>query len=146
MPLVDMRGHGAMGFAAIRAAGASAWASGRGHGCAAREWGGLPVHLATGVLEQIFESVDLLSKRVPFLPIPIPVPIGSLVLAPQAVDFALLALQHPQRVFELRDQFLTRRGPPSRLHAPVMPRSRMEYKKETLNGARRRPPLRSVTR
>jgi hypothetical protein len=68
------------------------------------------------------------------------------VLAPQPVDLALLPLQHPQRVFELGDQLFTRRRVPSRLHAPVMPRSPMEYKKETLKGACRRPPSRSVTR
>jgi hypothetical protein len=99
----------------------------------------LPVHLATGVLEQIFEAVDLLAQRVALLPVPIAVLIRPLVLAPQSLDLALLSLQ-------LRDQVIPRRGPPVGVHGPVMPRSRMEYKNETPNGARRRPPLRSVTR
>jgi hypothetical protein len=61
------------------------------------------------------------------------------MLASESLDLALLPLQ-------LRDQVISRRRPPSGVHAPVMPRSRREYKQEPLNRARRRPPLRSVTR
>jgi hypothetical protein len=139
MALIYMRRNRAMGFAAIRPARASARSARGARRCPTRERSGLPIHLATGVVELVFEAVDLFSERVPLLPVSISIPIGPLVLATQALDFALLALQ-------LRDQLVTRRSLPSRLHATVMPRSPMEYKTETLNGARRRPPLRSVTR
>jgi hypothetical protein len=134
-----MGGNCAMGFAAVRAAGAATRASRCSHGSATRKRGGLSIHLAAGVVELVFEAVDLLPQRVALLPVAIAVPIRPFVLAPPALDFALLP-------FELGDQLVTRRGAPARLHASVMPRSPMQYKKETLKGARRRPPLPSVTR
>jgi len=139
MALVDMPRDCAMGFAAIRTTRPSARRSRGARRCSTRERGGLPIHLATGVVELVFEAVDLLAEDVPLLPVAVPVAIRSFVLAPESLNLALLPLQ-------LRDQLLARRGLPSRLHAPVMPRSPMEYKTETLNDARRRPPLRSVTR
>ncbi len=139
MVRVDMGRYRSMGLAAIGAACSPTGSSWGARRRPARERGRLPIHLAAGVVEQVFESVDLLAERVPLLAVPVAVAIRPLVLAPQSLDFALLP-------FELGDQLLTRRGAPARLHAPVMPRSPMEYKKETLNGARRRPPSRSVTR
>ena len=123
MMRVDVSGNRAMRFAAVGAArppARSLWGARRS---TARERSRLSVHLAAGVVELVFEAVDLLAQRVALLPVAIPVPIRPLVLAPQPLDFALLPL-------ELGDQLLTRRGAPSRLHAPLMPRSLMEYKKK----------------
>lgn len=139
MVRVDMCRNRSMGLAAIRAACSPTGSSWCARRRTARERGRLPVHLATSIVQQVFESVDLLAERVPLLAVPVAVAIRPLVLAPQSLDLALLALQ-------LRDQLLTRRGLPPRLHASVMPRLPTKYKKERMNGARRRPPLRSVTR
>jgi hypothetical protein len=139
MSLVDVVGNRPMPFAAVGASGAATGPARCGRGNPTRERGGLSVHLAAGVVEEVLEVVDLLPQGVALLPVPVSVPIRLLVLAPESIDLALLSLQ-------LRDQVIPRRGPPSGVHALVMPRSPMEYKKKTLNGARRRPPSRSVTR
>lgn len=137
--LVDTGRDHAMGFAAIGAARPPARASRGTRRGPTRERRGLPIHLAPGVVELVFESIDLLAEGIPLLPVPVPIAIGPLVLAPQPLDLALFSL-------ELRQQLVTRRGAPARIHAPVMPRLSTKYKKECVNTARRRPPLRSVTR
>jgi hypothetical protein len=126
MALVDVRGDCAMGFPAVGATRSSAWSTGGAHRCPSRERRGLPVHLPTGVVELVFELVDLLAEGIPLLPIPVPIAVGAFVLTPQPLDLALFSL-------ELGDQVVTRRGAPSRIHAPVMPRSSTKYKKECVN-------------
>ena len=139
MALVDVRRDRAMGFLAICAARSPTWSSRRPCRGTPRERGGLPIHLAAGVVELVFESVDLLAKCVPLLSVPVSIPIRPLVLAPQSLDLTLLSLQ-------LRDQVVPRRRAPSGVHASVMPWSSMKYKQERLRAARRRPPVRLVTR
>lgn len=123
MAFVHVRGNGAMRFAAIGAARPPARTARRPRPGAPRERGRLAVHFAPRVIELIFEAFDLLPQRVPFIAVAIPVPIRSLVLASQALDFALLPLQ-------LRDQLFTRRRVPLGLHASVMPRSSTKYKQK----------------
>ena len=136
---VNMRGDGAMGFAPIRSARPPAGTSWRSRRGAARERGRLAIHLAPRVIELIFEVLDLLAQRVAFVAVAIPVSVRSLVLASQTLDFALLPL-------ELGDQLFTRRRPPLRLHASVMPRLSTKYKQKRMHPARRRPLIWSVTR
>lgn len=127
-----------MRFAAVGTARASSRAARGTLRSAARERRRLAGHLPARVVELIFEVLDLLAERIAFVAVTIPVPIRSLVLAPQPLDLALLPL-------ELGDQFFTRCRVPLRLHASVMPRLSTKYKKR-VKAARHRPPLQSVTR
>lgn len=153
IPFVNMRGERTVGFAAVRTTRSPAGSSRMTCRSAARERRRLAVHLATRVVELIFEPVDLLAKCVPLLPIAIPVLIRSLVLAPQPIDLALAPLELGDQglalallPLQLGDQVIARCGPPACQHAPVMPRLLTAYKKKRVCAARRRPPLRSVTR
>ena len=79
---------------------------------------------APGVIEVVFESVDLFPELVPLLPIPIPVLISSLMLTAQPFDLPLLPLKLP-------DQFVARRGAPLRSqHTWLMPCLGEEYKQK----------------
>ncbi len=56
MLLVDVRGNRSMGFASVGAARTATWASRRSRRGTTPKTGGLPVHVATGVFEQIFDA------------------------------------------------------------------------------------------
>ena len=151
--LIDMGRDRSMGFPTIRPTRSPARSSRGSRRRPPRERGGLPIHLAPGVVELVFESVDLLAERVPLLPVAIPVAVRPIVLAPQSFDFALSPLKlRDQGValallpLQLSDQVVARRREPARLHAPVMPWSLLMYKRKRVNAARRRPPLPSATR
>jgi hypothetical protein len=109
MAFGDLTRNRAVGFASICPTGATTGPARRARRRPARERSGLSVHLPPRVVELVLESVDLLAEGVPLLAVPIPIAIRALVLAPQPLDLALFSL-------ELRDQLVTRRGAPSRIH------------------------------
>jgi len=135
MAFSDVARNRAVRFGPIRPTSAPTGSARRARRRAARERGGLPVHLAAGVVQLVFEPADFLAKCVSLLPVPIAIAIRPLVLAPQSLDLALLAQQ-------LRDQFLAGGRQPTRLHATVMPWLLAQYKRECGNAARRRLPSR----
>jgi hypothetical protein len=106
----------------------------------------LAIHLAAGVVEVIFELLDLPAEPVAVVAVAIPVAIGSFVLASQPLDLVLLPLElGDQRralallSLQLRDQVLARGGQPASLHATVMPRLSTKYKQKHVAAACRRP-------
>jgi hypothetical protein len=83
---------------------------------------------ASGVIEVVFEAVDLLPKLVPLLPIAIPVSVRPLMLPAQPLNLAALPVDLALLSFELRDQLLARRRAPRGSHASLMPRLDLAYK------------------
>jgi hypothetical protein len=76
------------------------------------------------LIELVFEPVDLPPQLVPLLAIPVAILIGSLMLAAQPLNLALLP-------FQLGDQLVTRRRAPFRPeHVSLMPRFGREYKRK----------------
>jgi hypothetical protein len=78
---------------------------------------------ATGLVQFVFEPVNLLLQLVPLLAVPVPILIGALVFATQPLDLSLLPL-------EFGDQVVARRRAPGLSHASVMPRLDREYKRK----------------
>jgi hypothetical protein len=79
---------------------------------------------APRIIELVFEPVDFPLQLVPLLAIPVAILIGSLVLAAQPLDLALLS-------FQLGDQLVARRRAPfGPEHVSLMPRFGREYKRK----------------
>jgi hypothetical protein len=74
-----------------------------------------------GLVEVVFEPIDLLAELVAVAPISIPIALHTLMLASQPLVLALQSL-------EFGDQFLAGGRVPSRVHAPVMTRLENRYK------------------
>jgi hypothetical protein len=95
---------------------------------APRERRGLVMPRASGLVEVVFEPIDLLAQLVAVSTIPVAVPIRALVLAPQALDLTTLTLDLALLPREFVNQLVACRGSPSREHASVMPRLKNLYK------------------
>jgi hypothetical protein len=81
---------------------------------------------AAGAIELVAQPHEFFPQRVPLVPIAIAIPIRSVLLAPQPLDLSLLPL-------EFRDQLLSRRRLPARVHARFMARLQKKYKYDYLD-------------
>ena len=94
---------------------------------------------ALGFVEVVFEPIDLLAQLVAVAPVAVAIPIRTLVFPSQSLDLTTLAFEFAFLPFELLDQLVAGRRPPSRLHPAVMARLKNLYKwKDARSGCRRR--------
>jgi hypothetical protein len=111
---VHTRGEVPVGLATRSARGALRRAAGKRRR--------LPMQLALGAVQIVFQPVDPLAQLIAIPAVPIAIPIGALVLAPQPLDFLALPFKLALLALEFLDQLFTRCRSPTRLHAPVMAR------------------------
>ena len=101
---------------------------------------------ALGVVEVVFQPLDLFAELIAVAPIAVAIPIRTLVLSPQPLDLSTLSLDLALLPFQLGDQLITRRRAPFREHAPVMARLKNLYKYKRVDRGRRRRSSAAVTR
>jgi hypothetical protein len=128
--LVDARGNRAMRPTPIREASPPTGPPRPTPGQAARERRGLTMGGPSRRIQFVFEPLDLLAQRVPFATVPIARMSGSVLVATEAFDFALLPRDLLLLPLELGDQFLARRRAPPRSHAAVIASCGAKYKRK----------------